>query len=698
MRAIKNKLEAFGSSNQHVRLMTSNELDKCLREALYSESVGCSDSILFDISQATYHDAFFDRIMKAAWSCVGSRASKIRRIQKGLNLLNYLAINGSERCISDIIGHIDVLHSLPKLKFGKNNTELSMLVIEKASQLSALVLDSKTLQDKRKYAASIRDRFVSVGSTNGFVETDVLHKPVFVLDKTKNIPQEMAAPNAMPLGFGGLHGSYAMHGKAASRLAMNQMAMKHSGRKFLSRLFRNSLKVSDNPHNMGLFGNQQSSFADYQVTGANLGYGLGGYADINFSTHEDEFNPFPLVNNTNDSYYKHSFAGARASKGHKGASKLASTRVTAGRGGRVGSHSGSKSEDSSFKYHTSTDSESSYSSSSSSSSGSDSSYSSRGRRPHRRHDSKYDGRYDSRGHGAEPRGRSSRSNRHRGYGRRHSFSESSGSSYSGSESEYESIDHYEHSQHYQGAQPHYGHYNASSYSGYSAPPPLGPPGHYYDGRFYSPEDPRHPHPSSERADFGPGPRGRPYYAQGVSASHRFSGNAYSAAPRPHRNFQHFQQSDDYQDHQGYVVPAASPPAEPKYPLSGQERRPSGGRHSRFSRHPNDRHVSDDKYASERYTSDMYDADAKYAADRYEVGYNYSGDGHHGDKFTAEAFDAGDKYATDRYDADDKFAAGKFDKPGFSDRALPKSSVRDSFVASAPVASSYSLHQNPFTRA
>ncbi|UKK00410.2 hypothetical protein MACK_000482 [Theileria orientalis] len=716
MRAIKNKLEAFGSSNQHVRLMTSNELDKCLREALYSETVGCSDSILFDISQATYHDSFFDRIMKAAWNCVGSRASKIRRIQKGLNLLNYLAINGSERCISDIIGHIDVLHSLPKLKFGKNNTELSMLVIEKASQLSALVLDSKTLQDKRKYAASIRDRFVSVGSTNGFVETDVLHKPVFVLDKTKNIPQEVAGPNGIPLGFGGLHGTYGMHSRAASRLAMNQMMIKNPGRKFLSRIFRNSLKVSDNPHNMGLFGNQQASFADYQVTGANLGYGMGGYGDLstsvnrlgtpnhsnnlnfggagygnasnnflsgsytgrnsynglvgsnvsNFSTHEDEFNAFPVVNNTNDSYYKHSFAGARSAKGHKGSAKLGANKVP-----RAPSHNGSKSEDSSFKYHTSTDSDSSYSSSGSSSTDSESSYGSRFRRTHHR----YEDRHDGRGLSADHRGRSSKSTRHRGdYNRRHGYSESSGSSaYSSSESEYESSEYYEPGdRHYRGHHHHnhHGHLNNGSYSGYYAPLPPSAPGHYYGSRYYSPEESRHLHSPNERPDFEHAPHGRPYSAQRRSANPRFSGNGYStagrgystvdsAAPRHNRNYhQHSDDYQGYQDRQDYVVGSRPRPGpvDSKYPHSGQDRRPSG---AKYSHDPN------------------YSNDAKYVRDS-----KYSND----------------KYANDRYDSDDKYVSERFDKHAYPDRSLPKSSIRDTFIAPGPVAPSYSRQQNPFTRA
>lgn len=183
---LRHKLEASNADNQHVRLMNVSELEKCLKEALYTDTVGCPESILYDISQATYHPGFLDRILKAIWKCIHSRASKVRRIQKGLSLLHYLVINGSERCISDILLHMDDINSLHKLKFSQANREIGALIKEKAVKLTSLICDTEALHAKRKYTASIRDRFVSVGSNNGKVETDVLHKPVYVVDEGRS--------------------------------------------------------------------------------------------------------------------------------------------------------------------------------------------------------------------------------------------------------------------------------------------------------------------------------------------------------------------------------------------------------------------------------------------------------------------------------------------------------------------------------
>ncbi|AFZ80803.1 ENTH domain-containing protein [Theileria equi strain WA] len=255
---LRNKLEASNAENQHVRLMNVSELEKCLKEALYTDTVGCPESILYDISQATYHPGFLDRILKAIWKCINSRASKVRRIQKGLSLLQYLVINGSERCISDILVHMDDINALHKLKFSPANREIGALIKEKAVKLTSLICDTEALHAKRKYTASIRDRFVSVGSNNGKMETDVLHKPVYVVDEGKPAP--------------------------APEFVRSQIDVPDN-RGFLSRLFKGKQKPA--VVNVGLYGLPDAqggrgalsghSSAYPGLAGLGASYGQGGY-------------------------------------------------------------------------------------------------------------------------------------------------------------------------------------------------------------------------------------------------------------------------------------------------------------------------------------------------------------------------------------------------------------------------------------
>ncbi|GBE61406.1 ENTH domain-containing protein, putative [Babesia ovata] len=175
-------MEGVNAANQQILLLTVAEVDKRIKEALYSNEVGCPETVLYELSQATYHAAFKERISKATWSCLKSSTPRARRIQKALTLLTYLALNGAQACTNDIITRLDDITALHDRKFPPHMRDLEIIIKDKAINLVSLVCDKQLLEKKRKEAVAIRSRFVGVASHKGHVETQMMYKPVYAVD------------------------------------------------------------------------------------------------------------------------------------------------------------------------------------------------------------------------------------------------------------------------------------------------------------------------------------------------------------------------------------------------------------------------------------------------------------------------------------------------------------------------------------
>ncbi|GIX64210.1 ENTH domain-containing protein [Babesia caballi] len=175
-------MKAVNASNEQVLLLTVSDVDRRLKEALYTNDVGCPETVLYELSQATYHATFMERISRAVWRCLKSNTAHSRRIQKALTLLTYLALNGAEACLDDIINHIDDVTDLHNKVFPTNVRELEYIIKDKAINLVNLVCDREMLERKRKETAALRSRFVGVSSNNGKVATQELYKPIYAVD------------------------------------------------------------------------------------------------------------------------------------------------------------------------------------------------------------------------------------------------------------------------------------------------------------------------------------------------------------------------------------------------------------------------------------------------------------------------------------------------------------------------------------
>lgn len=175
-------MEGVNANNQQVLLLTIGEVDKRIKEALYSTHVGCPETVLYELSQASYHGVFMQHISKAVWSCLESGVSRWLRIQKALSLLTYLALNGSDTCLHEILNNLEAITSIHSLHFPSNQRDIGYLIRDKAASLVTLVCDTQELKRRRKEASELRSRIVSVCSNNGQMATQVLHKPIYALE------------------------------------------------------------------------------------------------------------------------------------------------------------------------------------------------------------------------------------------------------------------------------------------------------------------------------------------------------------------------------------------------------------------------------------------------------------------------------------------------------------------------------------
>ncbi|CCF72649.1 clathrin coat assembly protein AP180, putative [Babesia microti strain RI] len=188
----------FKSNSQSVTLINRNQLDKLLKEALYDKSVGCIDSILNGIAQASHHMPFYEIISKRTWSAINSKPSKWLYIQKGLTLLEYLVLNGAEWCISDVLQHLEDINKVVKLnrEYSAKTSFLTgkplapphtaFVITEKCKNLINLVRMGDDLAKKREQVAKNKDRYIGVGQKNGILEISTLHKPIIAVDYSKS--------------------------------------------------------------------------------------------------------------------------------------------------------------------------------------------------------------------------------------------------------------------------------------------------------------------------------------------------------------------------------------------------------------------------------------------------------------------------------------------------------------------------------
>ncbi|KAF2124572.1 ENTH-domain-containing protein [Dothidotthia symphoricarpi CBS 119687] len=155
-------------------VMNFTEMESKVREATNNEPWGASSSLMQEIANATFNYQLLNEIMPMIYKRFTEKSSEEwRQIYKGLQLLEFLIKNGSERVIDDARSHVSLLKMLRQFHFiDQNGKDQGINVRNRAKELADLLGDVDRIRTERKKARANRNKFGGVeggaGMSGGF--------------------------------------------------------------------------------------------------------------------------------------------------------------------------------------------------------------------------------------------------------------------------------------------------------------------------------------------------------------------------------------------------------------------------------------------------------------------------------------------------------------------------------------------------
>ncbi|KAL8753612.1 MAG: hypothetical protein Q9184_005370 [Pyrenodesmia sp. 2 TL-2023] len=142
-----------------------------VREATNNEPWGASSTLMQEIANATHSYQLLNEIMPMIYKRFTEKsAEEWRQIYKGLQLLEFLIKNGSERVIDDARSHMSLLKMLRQFHFiDQNGKDQGVNVRNRSKELTELLSDVDRIRGERKKARANRNKFGGVegGATGG---------------------------------------------------------------------------------------------------------------------------------------------------------------------------------------------------------------------------------------------------------------------------------------------------------------------------------------------------------------------------------------------------------------------------------------------------------------------------------------------------------------------------------------------------
>jgi epsin len=152
-----------------------------VRECTSNDSWGAKVSDKQEIAEATYNYEDFKLIMAQLWKRMADSGKNWRHVYKGLQLLEYLIANGSERVIEEAKDQIYAIRTLKNFQYvDENGKDQGALIRELSKKLVAFIQDDKAIEEEREKAKQMRDKF------EGFSRTESRYKASHIRNKTKN--------------------------------------------------------------------------------------------------------------------------------------------------------------------------------------------------------------------------------------------------------------------------------------------------------------------------------------------------------------------------------------------------------------------------------------------------------------------------------------------------------------------------------
>ncbi|KAL2802534.1 hypothetical protein BJX63DRAFT_426004 [Aspergillus granulosus] len=142
-------------------VMNYTEMEAKVREATNNEPWGASTTLMQEIATGTHSYQLLNEIMPMIYKRFTDKTSEEwRQIYKGLQLLEFLIKNGSERVVDDARSHLSLLRMLRQFHYiDPNGKDQGINVRNRAQELVKLLGDVDLIRSERKKARSNRDKF-----------------------------------------------------------------------------------------------------------------------------------------------------------------------------------------------------------------------------------------------------------------------------------------------------------------------------------------------------------------------------------------------------------------------------------------------------------------------------------------------------------------------------------------------------------
>ncbi|PLN86291.1 hypothetical protein BDW42DRAFT_158927 [Aspergillus taichungensis] len=142
-------------------VMNYTEMESKVREATNNEPWGASSSLMQEIANGTHSYQLLNEIMPMIYRRFTDKsAEEWRQIYKGLQLLEFLVKNGSERVVDDARSHMSLLRMLRQFHFiDQNGKDQGINVRNRSSELVKLLGDVELIRSERKKARANRNKF-----------------------------------------------------------------------------------------------------------------------------------------------------------------------------------------------------------------------------------------------------------------------------------------------------------------------------------------------------------------------------------------------------------------------------------------------------------------------------------------------------------------------------------------------------------
>ncbi|PLB45560.1 ENTH-domain-containing protein [Aspergillus steynii IBT 23096] len=142
-------------------VMNYTEMESKVREATNNEPWGASTTLMQEIANGTHSYQLLNEIMPLIYKRFTDKtAEEWRQIYKGLQLLEFLVKNGSERVVDDARSHMSLLRMLRQFHFiDQNGKDQGINVRNRSSELVKLLGDVDLIRTERKKARANRNKF-----------------------------------------------------------------------------------------------------------------------------------------------------------------------------------------------------------------------------------------------------------------------------------------------------------------------------------------------------------------------------------------------------------------------------------------------------------------------------------------------------------------------------------------------------------